>query len=102
MRVVESHPEALVLMTQFLTAQTRQLIEERMKRGGYASPDDVVAAALASLDQHERFGDFEPGELSRLLVEGEAGGDFLDGAEALLARRRRRAATDTEPPAKSA
>jgi Arc/MetJ-type ribon-helix-helix transcriptional regulator len=89
-------------MTQFLTAQTRRLIEERMKRGGYASPDDVVAAALASLDQHERFGDFDAGELNRLIAEGEAGGDFLDGAEALAARRRRRAAKDSEPPAKSA
>jgi Arc/MetJ-type ribon-helix-helix transcriptional regulator len=89
-------------MTPFLSAQTRQLIEDRMKRGGYASPDDVVAAALASLDQHERFGDFEPGELDRLLAEGEADGDFLDGAEALAARRRRRGAKDAEPPARSA
>jgi Arc/MetJ-type ribon-helix-helix transcriptional regulator len=62
-----------------------------MKRGGYATPDELVAAALASLDQHERFGDFEPQELKRLLEEGEASGEFLDGAEALAARRRRRA-----------
>ena len=89
-------------MSHFLSEQTRQSIEDRMKRSGYASPDAVVAAALASLDQHERFGDFEAGELNHLLVEGESGGDFLDGAEALAARRRRRAAKDTEPPAKSA
>ena len=89
-------------MSQFLSAETQRLIDERMKRGGYATADDVVAAALASLDQHERFGDFDPGELNRLLGEGEASGDFLDGAAALAARRRRRAAKDTQPPAKSA
>ena len=90
-------------MSTFLNAETRRLIEERMKRGGYATRDEVVSAALASLDQHERFGHFDPGELNRLLAEGEASGQFLDGPAALAARRHRRAAQDlSQPPATSA
>jgi Arc/MetJ-type ribon-helix-helix transcriptional regulator len=89
-------------MAQFLKPETRNLIHARMKRGGYSSPDDLVVAALASLEQQERFGDFAPGELGRLLAEGEASGPFLDGAEALATRRRRRAPHAEEPPAKSA
>jgi hypothetical protein len=59
-------------------------------------------AALASLEQQERFGDFATGELDRLLAEGEASGAFLDGEQALAQRRQRRAAGRSEPPAKSA
>lgn len=54
-----------------------------MKKGGYNSPDDVVRAGLASLELH---GDFEPGELERLLTEGEADiqrGNLRDGEEIL-------------------
>ena len=36
-----------------LSAGTRKLLEERMKRGGYASPDDLVRVALETLDQVE-------------------------------------------------
>ena len=64
-----------------LTPQTQKLVEEQMKKGGYDSPDDVVRAGLASLEMH---GDFEPGELDRLLEEGEADvarGDLHDGDE---------------------
>jgi Arc/MetJ-type ribon-helix-helix transcriptional regulator len=90
-------------MNQVLSSDTQRLIEERMRRGGYATPDAVVVAALASLEQQERFGDFEPGELGALLAEGEASGAFADGATALAARRRRREADGrSQPPAKSA
>lgn len=87
-------------MPQFLNAQTRRLIEHRMKRGGYATADEAVVAALASLEQHERFGDFAPGELEKRLADGEASGEFMDGAAALAARRQ--AQRRTKPPAKSA
>jgi Arc/MetJ-type ribon-helix-helix transcriptional regulator len=89
-------------MPDYLNPGTRKLIQRRMERGGYATRDDLVVAALASLDQQERFGDFEPGEMDKLLAEGESGGEFLDGAAALAARRRRRAERRPEPPAKSA
>jgi antitoxin ParD1/3/4 len=55
-----------------LTPETERLIEERVKRGGYASADDAVRAALASLGQQENHGDFAPGELDRLIAEAEA------------------------------
>ena len=67
----------------------QKLIEERLGRGGYATPDDVILAAMGALEQVERFGDFGPGELDRLLAEGEAG-EPIDGVEALAARRKRR------------
>ena len=73
-----------------------------MKRGGYPTPNELIVAALASLEQQERFGDFATGELDRLLAEGEASGAFLDGNEALAQRRQRRAARRSDPPAKSA
>src|SRR2546421_12438151 len=77
-----------------LTAQTQKLIQSWMKRGGYPTPDDIVRAALASLEQQERGGDFAPGELDQLLAVADAEierGEVLDGEEALRQRRQRRA-----------
>jgi Arc/MetJ-type ribon-helix-helix transcriptional regulator len=54
-----------------LPAKFRRLIEERVRSGKYATPEDVVKAALTTLDQNDRFGDFAPGELDRLIEEGE-------------------------------
>jgi Arc/MetJ-type ribon-helix-helix transcriptional regulator len=68
-------------MSVALNPETLRLIEERMRRGGYASADDVVRAALASLDQQA---DFEPGELDWLLAVADAEIDrdeLLDGEE---------------------
>jgi hypothetical protein len=64
-----------------LTPQTQRLLEEQMKKGGYPTPEDAIRAGLASLELH---GDFAPGELDKLLAEGEADlarGDLLDGEE---------------------
>lgn len=68
-------------MSVVLNPETLRLIEDRLGRGGYASADDVVRAALASLDQHA---DFEPGELDRLLAVADAEierGDVFDGEQ---------------------
>jgi putative addiction module CopG family antidote len=90
-------------MSISLRASTRKLIETRLKSGGYATADDVVLAALVSLEQQERVGGFRPGELGRLLAEGEASGESLDGRKALRSRRRRRQSSGrTAPRAKSA
>lgn len=59
----------------------RQLIDDRVRSGKYKSAEDVVAAALAHLEQHEQIGDFEDVELDRLLAEGERSGEALDGNE---------------------
>lgn len=68
-------------MSLALNAETLRLIEERMRRGGYANADDVVRAALASLDQQANF---EPGELDRMLAVADAeieGDELLEGEE---------------------
>lgn len=77
-----------------LSAETRKLIEERVRRGGYANADELVLAGLASLDQQESIGDFAPGEFDALLEEGEQSGEPLDGEQVLseLAALRSRAA----------
>jgi len=80
-------------MNLALTPDMQKLIDERVKAGKYATPEDVVAAALVTLDQQERFGDFAPGELDDLLREGEQSIErdgTLDGDEAFRKRRERR------------
>ena len=55
-----------------------------------------MAAAIVTLDQQERFGDFEAGELESLLAEGEQSIEqegTLDGEEAYRMRHDRRAHT---------
>jgi antitoxin ParD1/3/4 len=77
-----------------LNPEMQKLIDERLKSGQYTTAEDVVAAALMTLDQQERFGDFAPGELDELLAEGEqsiARDGTLDGDEAFRLRRERRA-----------
>lgn len=54
-----------------LSARFRKLIDDRVRSGKYATPEDVVKAALTTLDQNDRFGDFAPGELNQLIEEGE-------------------------------
>ena len=70
-------------MNLSLPAQIQKLIEERVRSGKYRTAEDVVAAAVATLEQQENSGDFEPGELDRLLAEGEASGTPLDGEQML-------------------
>ncbi len=76
-----------------LGSELQKLIDERVQSGKYATPEDVVAAAILTLEQQERFGDFEPRELDKLLADGErsiAQEGTLDGDEAFEARTRRR------------
>jgi Arc/MetJ-type ribon-helix-helix transcriptional regulator len=73
---------------------THKLIDQHVKSGKYATPEEVVAAAILALDQEEQFGDFEPGEVDRLLAEGERSIEqegTLDGDEAFRMRRQPRA-----------
>jgi Arc/MetJ-type ribon-helix-helix transcriptional regulator len=75
-------------MSVVLNPETLRLIEDRLRRGGYANADDVVRAALASLDQQT---EFEPGELDTLLAVADAEidrGDVLDGEQVFSEIRR--------------
>lgn len=81
-------------MNLLLGPEMQKLIDERVKSGRYATPEDVVAAALLTLDQQEQFGDFASGELDELLAEGERSikrDGTLDGNEAFRLRWERRA-----------
>jgi antitoxin ParD1/3/4 len=74
-----------------LSPGVQKLIKDRVKSGKYPRPEDVVSAAIASLDQQESFGDFAPGELDKLLSDGErdiAAGDVIDGDKAFAELRR--------------
>jgi antitoxin ParD1/3/4 len=74
-----------------LSPKVQKLIKDRVKSGRYPRPEDVVAAAVTSLDQQESFGDFAAGELDKLLAEGErdiAAGDVIDGEKAFAELRR--------------
>jgi putative addiction module CopG family antidote len=77
-----------------LRPELQRLIEERLKSGRYATAEEVVAAALLTLDQQESVGDFEPDEMDSLLIEGEqsiADEGLLDGDKAFQERQQRRA-----------
>jgi hypothetical protein len=74
-----------------MTCRIRKLIKHHLESGKYRRPEDALTTAISSLDQQESFGDFAPGELDRLLKEGErdiAAGDVIDGDEAFAELRR--------------
>jgi antitoxin ParD1/3/4 len=74
-----------------LTPDMQRYIEERVGSGAYASVEDVLRAGLATLMQYDQF---PPGELERLLEEGEESirqEGTLDFDEAHEARKARRA-----------
>ena len=74
-----------------LSPETERLIEEYMKRGGYATADDVIRAGLEVLDQQAAAGDFEAGEWDALIAEAEQSGEPLDGEQVLAELRALRA-----------
>jgi putative addiction module CopG family antidote len=74
-----------------LSPETERLIEEYMKRGGYATADDVIRAGLEVLDQQATAGDFEDGEWDALIAEAEQSGEPLDGEQVLAELRALRA-----------
>lgn len=74
-------------MNMPITPDVQLLIERRMASGNYATPDDVLRAALHSLEQEEELGEFAPGELDALLAEGEQSGPALDGEAVLVELR---------------
>ena len=74
-------------MTVSLPPHVERLIEERIRSGKYRTAEDVIAAAVSTLDQQEAFGDFVAGEMDALLDEGERSGQPLDGEQVLAELR---------------
>jgi len=79
-------------MTIQLKSEAGKLVQDALRSGKYASPDEVTLAALEALGARIQE-DFEPGELEQVLAEGERSIETegtLDGDEAFAARQRRR------------
>jgi putative addiction module CopG family antidote len=73
-----------------IRADLQKLIDEQIRSGQYATPEDVIRAGLLALEQHESFGDFAPDELEALIAEGEQSvteSGTLDAEEAYRTRR---------------
>jgi putative addiction module CopG family antidote len=86
----------MVRMSLSLPARLQTLIDDRVCSGPYASAEDVVAAALAHLEQHEQARSFAPGEIEALVAEGEADisrGDVLE-LDVVFAELRRMSAAE--------
>ncbi|MBI5764841.1 MAG: hypothetical protein HZA51_15095 [Planctomycetes bacterium] len=67
-------------------SDTQKIIDEKVASGQYSSPEDVPRAALAALQFQESYGQFSPGELDRLIAEGEAsllGVESIPASEAI-------------------
>jgi len=69
-----------------LSPETERMIDDCVKRGGYASADDAVRAGLDSLRQLDALGEFSPGELDAMIDEGE-NSPPLDGQKVLAELR---------------
>lgn len=68
-------------MNVILGPAAQKIIEARIRAGAYASPEEVLTAALAALERDELAGDFERGEMEKLLEEGERSGEPLDAGQ---------------------
>jgi Arc/MetJ-type ribon-helix-helix transcriptional regulator len=66
-------------MNLSLSAEAEKIIQDRMRTGGFATPEDVVIAGLAALTDRQDLGEFSQSEMDSLLKEGEASGEALDG-----------------------
>jgi putative addiction module CopG family antidote len=78
-------------MTVQLEPEVEGMIATLVESGDYESPEAVITAAVLALTANDADDDFAPGELSRLLAEGEASGPAVDAeivfAEIEAARR---------------
>jgi putative addiction module CopG family antidote len=77
-----------------LSSELQRFVDEQLASGTYATPEDVLQAAVALLRQSEKFGDFAAGELDAFLAEGERGleGEGAIGADEVFDDLRRRSA----------
>jgi Arc/MetJ-type ribon-helix-helix transcriptional regulator len=58
-------------MNLSLGPEAEKLIRQNLENGRFVTAEEVVLAALTSLDQQTSYGDFAPGELDELVAEGE-------------------------------
>ena len=58
-------------MTVTLSAEMKKIVDEKLKRGDFATAQEVVFAGLRAL-RLQHVGAFGPGELKDLIAEGDA------------------------------
>ena len=73
--------DIMKIMRLTIPQDVQKRIEDRMKSGQYATPGAVIAAALLVLENRESLGKFAPGELKKLIAEGERGGPSISGEQ---------------------
>jgi putative addiction module CopG family antidote len=59
-------------MNVILKPKLKKFVETQVQAGRYESAEDVLSAGLTRLMQDGRESDFRPGELAKLVAEGEA------------------------------
>jgi putative addiction module CopG family antidote len=59
-------------MNVSLKPKLKKFVETQVQAGRYESAEDVVSAGLTRLMQDRRESGFRPGELAKLVAEGEA------------------------------
>ena len=70
--------------------KTKKLIEEQIRLGHYENPEAVVRAAVISFSAQQAYDDFAPGELNKLIEEGERSIRKYGTVDADTSFRRRR------------
>jgi Arc/MetJ-type ribon-helix-helix transcriptional regulator len=70
-----------------LKPELQRYIEEQVRTGQFATPEDVIEAGLGRL-RADDFGDFQPGEMEKLIEAAEA--EFARGEGHTLAEVRQR------------
>ena len=67
-----------------LSPERQKFAEQKVRSGAFRSIDEVIEAGLVTLELQEKFGEFAPGQLDKLLAEADedfARGDVFDGEE---------------------
>ncbi|MGN7293622.1 ribbon-helix-helix domain-containing protein [Rhizobium sp. SAFR-030] len=65
-----------------LNEHMSEIVESAVEAGEFASPDDVVSAALTEWKVNRLLANFAPGEIDALIQEALDSGEPIDGEEA--------------------
>lgn len=72
-----------------LNEHMSEIVESAVEAGEFASPDDVVSAALTEWKVNRLLANFAPGEIEALIQEALDSGEPIDGEESFRRIRER-------------